>query len=198
MPFEEEKELEKEEERFNIPIGYRAWSMLFKEGEPRLGPLHRTDPWEPEIEMGRDPITGEEVPMRIVKSDWPGEEEAPWETSTHGLYMLKSPEELKKQFQGYPLHGTVYPFGKVREGPIGYRAQKAKVGAIGRWTISCYICGNPAKYYVHNLKAFPLCETHLKVIEKKLGEKGYTHEEVEHLIAKLARIYEADILEQEF
>jgi len=194
---EEEKELEEREERFNLPVGYRAWRMSFEKGEPRLGSLLGGRSWEPEVEYTIDPITGEEVPVVIVKSDWPGEEKEPWDKTSHGLYMLKSPEELKKQFSSEELHGVVMPFGKIREGSIGYRAQKAKVSALGKWKIDCYICGKPAKYFIHDSEKYPLCEKHLKLLENKIKEKDYTADEVEYLIRKLADIYEAEILYEE-
>lgn len=196
---EEEKELtelEEVEEGLKLPIGFRIWRMSFKGGEPRLGSLGGV-PWEPEVEYSKDPITGEEVPVVIVKSDWPGEEKAPWDKTSHGLYMLKSPEELKKQFSEGELHGQVLPYGRIREGPIGYRAQKAKVSALGKWKVTCYICGEPARYYIHDDKTYALCEKHLKLLENKIKGRNYSTEEVEVIIRRLADIYEADILYEE-
>jgi len=190
------RELEEDEGGLRLPVGYRAWKMTFSKGEPRLGSLGGI-PWEPEVEYTKDPMTGEEVPVVIIRSDWPGEKEEPWDKTSHGLYMLKSDEELKKQFPEEELHGQVFPYGKIREGSIGYRAQKAKVAALGRWKVNCFICGSPAKYYIHDGKTYSLCEKHLKLLENKIKGKDYSTEEVEAIIRRLADIYEAEILYEE-
>ena len=109
--------------------------------------------------------------------------------------MLKTLEEAKKQYPGEDIYGAIIPYGKVREGAVGYRAQKAKVSQLFRTIVPCYICLKPARFFVHNDERFPLCEKCKKRIEKLIQKKGYNEEEVEALLQKLAEIYEAEITE---
>ncbi len=184
---------EQVQEESGYPVGYRAWTLRFKNKEPRLGALTREDYWEPEVEIGKDPITGENIPVKIVKSDWPGEEQAPWDRTPYGLYMLKSLKDVKSQFPGRDIYGSIIPYGKIREGSIGYRAHKAKVSTLFRNVVNCYICKKAAKFFVHNNERFPLCEKCTKRMEKLIQSKGYTQEEVEEVLQRLAEIYEADV-----
>ena len=192
---EEEEESRKEIER--EPFGYRAWDLYFVEGEPRLGSIQGRGPWLPETEYHPDPLTGEDIPIKIVKSDWTGEERDPWETTKHGLYMVKSKEELRRQYPNKPLHGVVEPFGAIKPGSIGFRSQKARVEAVGKWVMTCHICGETAKYYLFDDERYPMCEKHTKLIESRIKKHGFNLEEVESLIRKLAEAYEADIIYEE-
>lgn len=191
-------QLEEEEERKKEPFkgwerGYRAWKLRFKGKEPRLGSLTREEVWEPKEVTEESPLG--ELRTKIVESDWPGEEEEPFETTSKGLYFLKKLEEARKQYPSEDIYGRVIPFGTYSEGPIGFRSHKAKVEALFKNLVSCYICRKPAKYYVHNDERFPLCERCLKRIEKLVRAKGYTEEEIEVVLQRLAEIYEAEIME---
>ena len=177
-----EKGEEPEEEFKGFETGYRGWKLRFKEGQPRLGSLTREEVWEP----------GE---GGTIESDWGGEEEEPFEKTSKGLYFLKTMEELRRQYPHEDIYGAVIPFGTYEEGMVGFRAQRAKVRALFRNLVSCYICRKPAKYYVHNDERFPLCERCLKRIERLIKKKGYTEEEVETVLQRLAEIYEAEIAE---
>lgn len=196
MPPEEEEEKKLEEEEMErYPEGYRAWDIFLKGGAPRLKAMTRDVPWEPEVEYGIDPLTGEEIPVKVVKSDWPGEEE-PFDKSSHGLYFLKTLQEAKSQYPNAALYGALIGYGKIQPGSIGYRVQKAKVTHIFRAPIPCYICRKPAKFIIHDNENFPLCERHLKKVEAKVKEFNYTQEEVEMILQRLADVYEAKLVEE--
>jgi hypothetical protein len=175
--------------------GYRAWKLRFKEGKPRLGSLTREDVWEP-IEVIKLTPFGP-ISTKIVQSDWEGEEKEPFEKTTKGLYFLKKLEDVLSQYPEEDIYGRVIPIGTYEEGALGYRSHQAKVEALFKRLIPCYICRRPARFFVHNNERFPLCERCFKKVEKLISNKGYTEEEVEELLQKLGEVYDAEILELE-
>ncbi len=167
--------------------GYRSWKLKYTpEREPRLGSVVHGDYWEP----------GEEGE---VLSDWRGEEQegVSFERSSKGLYSLRSPKEVESH--GYAkegIMGAITPYGEVIHGERGYRSSKAKVAALFKASIPCYVCGKPSRYVVRNDERFTLCEVCLKRLRKLVEKKGYTEEDIDYVLNKLAEIYGAEIVEK--
>lgn len=175
---------EKKDEWAGWERAYRAWKLGFtEEGEPRLSAIVHGAVWEPG-EGGE------------VVSDWKEGEDEPFEETSKGLYSLKSLKEIMERYGREDVIGSIIPYGKTYYGSMGYRSEKAKVDALFRNLVPCYICTKPAKYYVHNSERFPLCERCLGRLEKLVKAKGYTEEEVEGVLQRLAEIYEAQIVER--
>ena len=185
------------EEPFSV--GYRAWKLGWQseKKEPRLIGPGTGVPWEPDIELAEHPFGGLQ-PVTIVNSDWREDSDQPWEQTNQGLYMLR--EGLEKAKEGYPyadIYGEVIPFGKIREGPIGYRAQKAKVSKLYEKIIPCRVCGGSSQYFIHNSDSYAVCLNCLKRVEKIISNRGFSEEEVDRVLRRLADIYEAEFIERD-
>lgn len=176
------QEEEQEEPFKGWETGYRGWKLRFKGGEPRLGAIVHEEVWEP----------GEEGE---VVSDWREEGGEPFEETAKGFYSLKSLGEVKRRYGREDIYGAIIPYGKTFFGEMGYRSEKAKVRALFRDVIPCYICSKPAKYYVRNDERFPMCERCLKRLERLVRAKGYTEEDIEFVLQRLADIYSAEVTE---
>lgn len=197
-----EKDDEEDVDTTDYPYGYRAWDIRWIGGEPRLGALVTQKVWEPDVELGEDPATGELVPVRIVKSDFPydhlseEEQKKRWKEFPWGLHFLKSLKDVEDKFPGRDIYGALQGYGAVEghaPGYMGYRVHKARVAALYRKVIPCYVCMKPAKFFLHNDERYPLCENHLKMLENKADKAGWTKDEVEAVLEKLADIYQSDL-----
>ena len=177
--------------------GYRAWQLKFVPREltagnvkfvmkePRLVPMTRPDypPWEPG-EGGE------------ILSDWVEGVDEPFEETTKGLYCLRDyPTAMKEYGEGADVVGAIIPYGKTFFGDRGYRSEKAKVDVLFRKLPKCYVCLQLAKFWIHNDQRFPVCERCLTRVERLLSRGGYTAEEVEVILERLADIYEAEVVD---
>jgi len=180
--------------------GYRFWKLSLKEkGKPRLVSLGGV-PWEPKEVEDVTPL-GEKVKIKELVSDYIGDE--PFDQSSHGFYSKLDPKELIRDYGSErkgSIAGAITPYGKTKLGDRGFRSEKARVAAIFKGTIPCFICGKPAKVFLEEKsegRRTPLCEACRKRVDKLVAKMGDRVEEysIDEILEQLAEYYGADLVE---
>ncbi len=187
----------------DAPVGYRFWKLSLKDkGKPRLVSLGGI-PWEPVEVEATEPISGEKIKLKELKSDYDPRAEPDFATSSHGFYSKLSPKELIDDYgheKRESVAGAILPYGKTKLGDRGFRSEKARVSAIFKGTIPCFICAKKATVFLEEKsedRRTPLCETCRKRVDKFVAKLGDRVEEynIDEILQQLADYYGAELVE---
>ena len=132
--------------------GYRAWLTELKtEKEPRLrSPSRHEYLWTPKENISDWPEEEQNLLRRSksLESKTPTEPELnkAFESSSRGFYSRKDLKALVNEGYYTPgsperIAGEIIPYGKVFEGDVGFRSEKAEISALFEDPdVKCEIC----------------------------------------------------------